>query len=40
MKNLELRGEQDLQKQKMAEAQRIQGAEAAGKEFVFGQQEQ
>ena len=37
---LRARGEQQLQKQKMAEAQRIQGAEAAGKEFVFSQREQ
>jgi hypothetical protein len=36
---LRARGEQQLNQQKMAEAQRIQGAEAAGKEFVYGQQE-
>lgn len=32
-------GEQNLQQQKMSEAQRIQGAEAQGKQFVFGAQE-
>ena len=36
---LRAQGEQQLNQQKMAEAQRIQGAEAAGKEFVYGQQE-
>ena len=36
---LRARGEQVLQQQQMAEAQRIQGLDAAGKEFVFSQQE-
>ena len=36
---LRAQGEQQLNQQKMSEAQRIQRAEAAGKEFVFGQQE-
>ena len=36
---LKARGEQVLQQQQMAEAQRIQGLDAAGKEFVFSQQE-
>ena len=33
-------GEQRLQSQQMAEAQRIQQADVAGKQFVFGQREQ
>ena len=33
-------GEQRLQTQQMAEAQRIQQADVAGKQFVFGQREQ
>ena len=33
-------GEANLQQQKMSEAQRIQGADAAGKQFMFGAQEQ
>ena len=37
---LRAQGEQTLQRQKMAEAQRIQGAEVAGKSFVFNQTEQ
>jgi len=37
---LRAQGEQMLQNQKMAEAQRIQGVEAAGKEFMYGQREQ
>jgi len=37
---LRARGEQVLQQQQMAEAQRIQGLDAAGKEFVFSQREQ
>ena len=36
---LRAQGEQQLQQQKMSEAQRIQGAEAQGKQFVFGAQE-
>jgi len=36
---LRARGEQALQQQQMAEAQRIQGLDASGKEFVFSQQE-
>ena len=36
---LRAQGEQQLQQQKMAEAQRIQGAEAQGKQFMFGAQE-
>jgi hypothetical protein len=36
---LRAQGEQALNQQKMAEARRIQGAEAAGKEFMFSQQE-
>jgi len=36
---LRAQGEQQLNQQKMAEAQRVQGAEAAGKEFVYGQKE-
>jgi hypothetical protein len=32
-------GEHQLQQQKMSEAQRIQGAEAQGKQFMFGAQE-
>ena len=36
---LRAQGEQNLQQQKMSEAQRIQGAEAQGKQFVFGAQE-
>tara|TARA_R110000796_G_scaffold27303_1_gene75458 strand:+ start:8560 stop:9204 length:645 start_codon:yes stop_codon:yes gene_type:complete len=37
---LRAQGEQTLQRQKMAEAQRVQGAEVAGKSFVFNQVEQ
>jgi len=37
---LRAQGEQTLQRQKMAEAQRIQGAEVSGKSFVFNQTEQ
>ena len=36
---LRAQGEQQLQQQKMSEAQRIQSAEAQGKQFVFGAQE-
>ena len=36
---LRAQGEQQLQQQKMSEAQRIQGAEAQGKQFMFGAQE-
>ena len=36
---LRAQGEQELQQQKMAEKQRIQAAEAAGKQFVFGAKE-
>jgi len=36
---LRAQGEQELQQQKMAEKQRIQAAEAAGKEFVFSTKE-
>jgi hypothetical protein len=36
---LRAQGEQQLQQQKMSEAQRIQAAEAQGKQFVFGAQE-
>ena len=36
---LRAQGEQQLQQMKMAEAQRLQQAEAAGKEFVFGAKE-
>jgi hypothetical protein len=35
-----LAGEATLQRQRMAEAQRIQQAEVAGEQFVFGQREQ
>jgi len=37
---LRAQGEQQLQQQKMAESQRIQGAEAQGKQFMFSAQEQ
>lgn len=37
---LRAQGQQDLQTQKMAEAQRIQGAEAAGKQFMFNAREE
>ena len=37
---LRAQGEQQLQRQKMAEAQRMQQAGAAGKQFVFGVQEE
>ena len=36
---LRAQGEQQLNQQKMAEAQRIQGAEVAGEQFMFGAQE-
>ena len=36
---LRAQGEQVLQQQKMAEEQRIQGLDAAGKEFMYSQQE-
>jgi len=36
---LRARGEQALQQQQIAEAKRLQGLDAAGKEFVFSQQE-
>jgi len=37
---LRAQGQQELQTQKMAEAQRIQGAEAAGKQFMFNAREE
>lgn len=37
---LRAQGQQELQVQKMAEAQRIQGAEAAGKQFMFNAREE
>jgi hypothetical protein len=37
---LRAQGQKDLQTQKMAEAQRIQGAEAAGKQFMFNAREE
>jgi len=37
---LRAQGQQELQTQKMAEAQRIQGAEAAGKQFMFNVREE
>jgi len=36
---LRAQGEQQLQQQKMSEAQRVQGVEAQGKQFVFNAQE-